>query len=229
MVYIIGSTVLLVIFLFCTLRQIVNPSNRTLTLYADYVCPFCYLEQQSLVEYRQSHPNHPLVNWLPYDIRHQKRTTGGFLDTQYDIGYPEQVHTKISKLAQKHDDGTMLSPADVPLVDSLPAQIVSWYIKHEHPNRWFAFTDRIFTALWCNGEDISDTGVLRNIAEESGLNRNAIDIPLKKADAREQVLTQCAEARHAGVDDVPTLIYESRSLHEVTSANKLAEFIHERG
>ena len=121
----------------------------------------------------------------------------------------------------------MISPADVPLVDSLPAQIASRYVKHEYPDHWFSFNDQIFTALWCNGLNISDTEILCDLAVKCGLNKDAVKTPLREVDAREQLLAQCAEARNAGIDDVPTLIYGNRSLHEVVSANKLTEFIHD--
>ena len=118
------------------------------TLYADYICPFCYLEQQSVAEYRRNQENGFEVDWHPYDIRHQKRGPDGELDENEDIGYPDQVHQEIDRLKQRRDENDMLGLNEVPHVDSLPAQIVSLYVKYERPDQWFEFSDAVFEALW---------------------------------------------------------------------------------
>jgi len=40
-----------------------------LTIYADYVCPFCYLGTRSLAQYREGRDEPLAVEWHPFDLR----------------------------------------------------------------------------------------------------------------------------------------------------------------
>ena len=58
----------------------------TVRVYADYVCPFCYLGYASLDEYRQQREGPLDVEWHPFDLRARKRRPDGSIDDSVDDG-----------------------------------------------------------------------------------------------------------------------------------------------
>ena len=55
-------------------------------IYADYVCPFCYLGTRSLEQYREGRDEPLTVEWHPFDLRHGKRNPDGSIDQEVDDG-----------------------------------------------------------------------------------------------------------------------------------------------
>lgn len=199
--------------------------SETPTLYADYICPFCYLEHRSIERYRQGDRKSQAgfeIDWHPYDLRSDGRGPDGELEESRETGYPERVSEEIARLQERHDVEEMLDPDAVPHVDSLPAQVASLYVESEHPGRWPAFDDALFAALWNEGRDISDEDVLTAIAEDTGMN----DAEVREAPAdgglRDRLFESFAEARERGVTDVPTLVYGERTIREVLSVEEVA-------
>jgi len=54
-------------------------------------------------------------------------------------------------------------------VDSLDAQVASYYVKQEHPEQWLDFDVALLEALWEDARDIGDVDVLADVAEDVGL------------------------------------------------------------
>ena len=61
-------------------------TENTLTMYADYVCPFCYLGEASLSQYREERDAPLEVEWHPFDLRSGKRGPDGEIDTEAEDG-----------------------------------------------------------------------------------------------------------------------------------------------
>ncbi|PWG74138.1 disulfide bond formation protein DsbA, partial [Enterococcus hirae] len=72
-------------------------------------------------------------------------------------------------------------------IDSLPAQIASFYVKQEYPEQWLTFDEAIFNALWQDGRDIGDVEVLKELAEDTGIDADEIELALDDETLREQL------------------------------------------
>jgi len=137
-----------------------------ITVYSDYVCPFCYLGRQSLAEYQATREEPLAVDRHPFDLRADKRTPDGSIDHDADDGkgddYYAQARENVRRLQEQYDvDMAQEIATDV---DSLPAQIVSVRVRETVPASWPAFDDAVFAALWQDGRDIGDRTVLVDIA-----------------------------------------------------------------
>ncbi|MFB6068439.1 MAG: DsbA family protein, partial [Halobacterium sp.] len=81
-------------------------SQPTLTVYSDYVCPFCYLGRQSLERYLATRDAPLTVDWHPFDLRSQKRGPDGEIDHWVDDGkgdaYYEQARENVRRLQEKY-------------------------------------------------------------------------------------------------------------------------------
>ncbi|EMA41362.1 DSBA oxidoreductase [Halococcus morrhuae DSM 1307] len=184
--------------------------SETLTMYADYVCPFCYLGEASLEQYRERRDEPLAVEWHPFDLQSDQRGPDGELDSTADDGkdedYYAQAKENIERLQEEY--GVEMSLSIATDVDSKNAQQAALYVREAHPEKFATFHEAVFDALWQDERDIGDPDVLADIATELGIDaddlRAAID-----ADEREAALEErFAEAKQTGVTGVPTFAYE---------------------
>jgi len=186
--------------------------HETMTVYADYVCPFCYLGKQSLEAYRADRDADLAIDWHPFDLRSDRRGPDGeieSLDVDLDSDYFERVQRNVDKLREQYGADEMLALDAVPDVDSLDTQVASTYVDREHPEAWPAFDEALYEALWTDGRDIGDRDVIADVAESVGLDgeavRSALDDEALRADVFEAFETASQED---GVTGVPTFVYD---------------------
>ncbi|MFB1063497.1 DsbA family protein [Natrinema sp. H-ect4] len=184
-----------------------------LTIYADYVCPFCYLGTRSLAQYREGRDEPLAVEWHPFDLRRGKRNPDGSIDQDVDDGkddeYFEQAKENVRRLQEEY--GVEMAQELAIDVDSFDAQVASWYVKREYPGRWAAFDDSIYTALWQDGRDIGDVDVLADLAEDADLPADEIRDAVADESLRAELEDQFAEAQQQGITGVPTFVSDGRA------------------
>jgi len=185
--------------------------GESITVYSDYVCPFCYLGRESLSRY-QGERDAPLeIDWHPFDLRAGQRGPDGEIDPEADDGkdddYYEQARENVERLAERYDVEMTLELATE--IDSRPAQVVSFHLKQTEPyDRWLAFDVAVFDALWQDGRDIGDPDVLSDLAAEVGIDPETVERALDDPDTQEAVAERFDAARREGVTGVPTFVYE---------------------
>ncbi|MEZ3163399.1 DsbA family protein [Halorubrum sp. RMP-47] len=188
-----------------------SADRQTITVYSDYVCPFCYLGRESLSQYQASRDEELAIDWHPFDLRSQKRRPDGTIDHSVDDGkddeYFEQAKQNVRRLA---DDYGVEMDLDIAAdVDSLPAQIVSYYLREHHDyETWLAFDEAVFAALWEDGEDIGDADLLAELAADAGAEADEVRSALDDETLRETVRERFTEAQREGITGVPTFAYD---------------------
>ncbi|MCL9815616.1 DsbA family oxidoreductase [Natronocalculus amylovorans] len=201
---------------------------ETVTIYSDYVCPFCYLGRASLEQYQNTRTDPVRIDWHPFDLRSQKRNSDGTIDHSVDDGkddtYFEQAKENVRRLADKYDVEMTVEIARE--VDSLPAQLVSYAVKNESPyETWLAFDEAVFVALWEEGKDIGDRSVLKTVAEDVGLEPTIVDDSLSDDTLRETVTEQFVRANQHGVSGVPTFAYDGHAARGAVPPEHLQRLI----
>jgi predicted DsbA family dithiol-disulfide isomerase len=182
-----------------------------ITVYSDYVCPFCYLGRASLQEYQSGRENPLRVDWHPFDLRSGKRNSDGSIDHGADDGkdedYYEQAKENVRRLQEKYDVEMNLELATD--VDSLNAQLLSYHVKGEFGyDQWLALDEALLAALWEDGRDIGDPDALRDIATDAGLDADVVREALEDDALRAQLHDTFQAAQREGVTGVPTFAYE---------------------
>ena len=185
--------------------------SERITVYSDYVCPFCYLGRESLSRYQDTREDELEIDWHPFDLRSQKRNPDGSIDHSVDDGkdddYYEQAKQNVRRLQEQYGVEMTLDIATD--VDSLPAQVASYYVKEHYPyETWLDFDSSIFEALWQEGEDIGDEEVLVELAEDAGVDGDEIRSALRDDSLRADVRDRFTEAQQHGVTGVPTFAYD---------------------
>lgn len=205
-------------------------SDETITVYSDYVCPFCYLGRRSLEEYRDGRAESLEIDWHPFDLRAHKRGPDGEIDHSVDDGkdeaYFEQVRRNVDRLREAYDAEEMLDLDELPDgVDSLSAQVASLYVESEHPDRWLAFDEAVFEALWVDGRDVGDVDVLADVAADVGLDADEIRAAVADEEYRDRLREAFDEAQRHGVTGVPTFAYEGHAARGAVPPEQLERLV----
>ena len=206
--------------------------SEPITVYSDYVCPFCYLGRESLSRYQERREDDLEIDWHPFDLRSGKRGPDGSIDPSVDDAkdedYYEQARENVRRLQERYDAEMELDLATD--VDSLPAQVVSYHLKETRPYAtWLAFDEAVFDALWTEGRDIGDHGVLEDIAEGVGVDRPVVGEALGDEDLRERVREKFSEAQRQGVTGVPTFVHDRYAARGAVPPEQLERLVEGSG
>ena len=190
-------------------------ATETITVYSDYVCPFCYLGRRSLDAY-QSEREEPLrIEWRPFDLRAGKRNPDGSIDHAADDtkgdAYYEQARQNVRRLREEYGAEEMALDLATE-VDSLPAQLVSVAVREAYDyDTWLAFDEAVFEALWHDGRDIGAAEALVDIAVDVGVDPDDVRAALDDDDRRETLHEQFEGAQSQGVTGVPTFVADGHA------------------
>ena len=203
-------------------------TDESITVYSDYVCPFCYLGRQSLDRYQDGREEELDVDWRPFDLRSGKRRPDGTIDHDVDDGkddaYFEQASENVRRLADQYD--VEMAQEIAREVDSLPAQVVSYYLKEHHPyETWLAFDEAVFEALWVDGRDIGDRDLLVDLAEEVGVDGDEVRSALDDDDLRSTLSQRFLDAKNRGVSGVPTFAYDGHAARGAVPPEQLRRLV----
>lgn len=200
-------------------------TNDSLRVYADYVCPFCYLGRRVLDRALEEHSDPPAVEWHPFDLRANRRNSAGELvvEEQQDEAYFEQAWQNVERLAAEY--GLAVPDQADREVDSLGAQQVSLFVQDEYPDRWRDFDDAVYRAHWQEHRDISDPDVLGELAEEVGLPDETHRSALADQEVQSRLEAAFTEARRDGVTGVPTFVFGDDALRGAVPPQQLRELL----
>ncbi|WP_418281844.1 DsbA family oxidoreductase [Halorubrum sp. DTA98] len=205
-----------------------EPAADAITVYSDYVCPFCYLGRESLSLYRAARDEPLAVDWHPFDLRAGKRGPDGEIDHDVDDGkdddYYAQARENVRRLQERYD--VEMAQEIAVEVDSLPAQLVSLRVKEEYPDAWPTFDDAVFDALWVDGRDIGDADVLIDLADDvEGIDEGVVEAALADDDLRERIDELFDAARQQGVTGVPTFAYDGHAARGAVPPEQLRRLV----
>ena len=190
-------------------------ATGTITVYSDYVCPFCYLGRRSLDAYCAEREAPLEIEWRPFDLRAGKRDADGSIDHDADDGkdeaYFEQARKNVRRLREEYGADEMELDLATE-VDSLPAQLVSVAVRDAYGyDTWLDFDEAVFEALWHEGRDIGDEAVLVDLAEDAGVDPDDVTRALADDDRRAALRDRFDEARSAGITGVPTFVADGHA------------------
>ena len=199
-----------------------------ITVYSDYVCPFCYLGRHSLAQYQDEREADLVIDWHPFDLRAGKRNPDGSIDHDVDDGkdedYYEQAKENVRRLQEQYDVEMDLELSRD--IDSLSAQIASVRVRDEYDyDTWLDFDWAIFEALWTESRDIGESDVLIDLAEDTGVDPDDVRAALDDDDLRERVRTLFDDAKRQGVSGVPTFTYDGYAARGAVPPEQLRRLV----
>lgn len=183
----------------------------TLTVFSDYVCPFCYLGRASLEQYQASRDDPLDVTWHAFDLRGHKRGEDGEIRDDVDDGkddaYFEQARENVRRLSEEYD--VEIDFDAVPDIDSWNAQQAALYVRDEETEAFEAFDDALFEAYWTDYRDIGDVDVLADLAGSvDGLDADAVRDAATDEEWADRLRAEFREGKQFGITGVPTFVYD---------------------
>ena len=205
--------------------------SETLTVYADPICPFCYLGRASLETYLDSTDDPPEIRWRQFDLQGYKRAPDGTVREDVDDGkdeaYFEQAKQNVERLREKYDV-EMCDFEDVPDVDSWDAQQASLFVEQTaSPETFRAFYEGLFAAYWRDGRNIEDPGVLATLAEDAGIDPESIRAAIDDQTLESELRERFAEGQQLGISGVPTFVYGEHAARGAVPPEHLARLVGE--
>lgn len=199
-----------------------------ITVYSDYVCPFCYLGRESLDRYQDTREQPVRIDWQPFDLQSHKRGPDGVIDHSVEDGkddeYFEQAREGVRRLQEQYGVEMELELASD--VDSLNAQVAAFHVERAADyETWLAFDEAIFAALWQDGRDIGDPDVLVDLAADVGIDGDEIRAALDDDALRGTVRDRFEAAQREGVTGVPTFAYDGHAARGAVPPEQLRRLV----
>lgn len=189
-------------------------------VWSDFVCPFCMIAEQPLLEAVQASGQEINIEWMPFELRPYPTATLRPEDTYLQTVWPQAVYP----LADQHGVRIQL-----PSVSPQPHTGLAWegYQFARAQGKAGEYNDRMLKAFFQEDQDIGDTEVLTRLAGEIGLDEPAFRQSLEQRRYRERHQQALETARAMGVTAVPTIVIGSRRFSGVQSRDVLLQALHD--
>ena len=180
-----------------------------LDIFADPVCPWCYVGKANLDRALEAHPDHPFaVAWHPFQLNPDMPAEGvdkrQYLAARF--GGEDQLDQLHARLA------AMASAAGVEMDPDKPSRIPNTLNAHRLIH-WAGLEQRqtpvvaaLMRAYWRDGRDIGAAEVLADIAAGTGMDRAVVARLLASDADRDDIAARDLDARKKGVTAVPTFL-----------------------
>ncbi|MCW2858770.1 MAG: oxidoreductase [Actinoallomurus sp.] len=181
-------------------------SDVNVEIFADVVCPWCYLGRARFRTAAEVFGGDAVVTWRPFQL--DPGATGGGLTSELmadRFGGP-------AKVAEMHEQMRgLLAAENLPYE---PEKAISANTRDAHrvialageAGVQDAVVDRLFRAYHAEGRDLNDHGTLAELAAEAGL--DGVAAMLAAGDGGTAVTEQIERARAMGVSGVPFFVFE---------------------
>lgn len=190
-----------------------------LTLFTDYICPFCYIGDLRLNKLRRDYD--VMVNFRFIEIHPDTPVEGASVDT---LDYPPEQWTEMMEgLAEMAREEQVEFAPQRRLANSHRALLLAEAAKQAGADTFYALHDSLYQAYFVHGRNIGDADVLMELASESGLDEDFVERAWHSSD-NEQVLRQNLQmAVQAGVTGTPTFFIGKQRLTGAVAVDRLRE------
>ncbi len=179
-----------------------NPKLK-LTVYSDYICPWCYAGQGVVEKLKADYDID--VDWRPFYLRPDTPPEG------MDIpDYVQQARAKGSeeRLEQIAKSYGLKFVSVRRFYNTRLAHEATEYARRQ--GKAEQFHRIVFRQVYADGLDISRWDVLRAAAVEAGLDADEMQRMVEGGDFTKEVAGQVREAYDLGVTGVPTYVFNDR-------------------
>lgn len=176
--------------------------SKTIEIYADFICPWCYISLERLIRLAKERPVR--LHWNPYLLRPDIPAAGVPLSAILPPDRLERAEAAVREATQA---------AGLPL--NRPALVPSTRQAHEigflaeAKGLGDEYHQATFRAYFAQARNIGDPEVLAGIGEELGMARDEILEVLHTGRYRDEVDRATDNAFERGIHSVPTFIFGS--------------------
>ncbi len=190
-----------------------------LTLFTDYICPFCYIGDLRLLHLQKDYE--VLINFRFIEIHPDTPPQGTTVDS-LDYSHEQWQGMMDGLVEMAQEEGVTLAPVKL-LANSHRALLLAEAVKKEGRAIFYKFNQTLYEKYFLQGEDIGDEEVLRNIAQDSGVSEDVIDKAWPDPEYEKTLKMNMSMAVKAGVTGTPTFFIGQQRLTGAVSTAKLRQ------
>jgi predicted DsbA family dithiol-disulfide isomerase len=189
------------------------------TVYSDYICPFCYVGHHRLQRLRDSYDLK--INWCFLEIHPETSVDGEAIDS---LDYPsEQWQQMMSNLERiTNEENIPLSKLTF-ITNSKDALLLSEAAKQCGREIFYNCHEKLFTAYFVGGHNIGDRNVLRDIATSCGINETVIESAWTDDTYQQSLINNFHSARQHNIESVPSFVFGDKILTGVVAESSFRE------
>lgn len=174
-----------------------------ISVWSDYVCPFCYLELSSLDRLKEEFGDEVTIDWRAFELRPDPVPT---LDP--DGEYLHRVWGQsVYPMAESRGMALRLPPVQPRSRKAFEAAEFA-----REAGRFADMHEALFRAFFQAGRDLADTGTLVEIGSSIGLDREELRQALDDGRFTGKVLADERQAEEIGIRGVPAIVMSKDEL-----------------
>lgn len=187
-----------------------------ITIWSDFVCPFCYIGATHLEQALENfeHADEVDIEYKSFQLEpgatYEPDKT--YLEAMVDRknASEEQIQQLIDQLDEMATNaGLEYNFDDMKLTDTFPAHRVFQYAKEE--GKGIEYFNKLYEAYFTNGELISDPDFLTQVASEIGLDENRVkEILENEKEYDKEVVQDIYQASQIGAQGVPFFVFNNK-------------------
>ncbi len=189
------------------------------TVYSDYICPFCYVGHHRLMRLRDSYELK--INWRFLEIHPETSAEGEPVDSlQYPSEQWQKMLANLTRIAE--EENIPLSQLTF-ITNSKDALLLSEASKQCGRETFYALHEKLFKAYFVEGKNIGNKNTLKEIALANGIDEKIIESAWADDVHQKQLLSNFESARAHNVQSVPSFIFGQKVLSGVVAESVFRE------
>ena len=190
-----------------------NLPELKITVFSDYICPFCYVGHHRLMRLRDEYDLK--INWCFIEIHPETSPEGEPVAT---LEYPsEQWNQLMQNLeAVAKEEGIAMAEHSF-TTNSKDALLLSEAAKEQGRETFYALHEKLFTAFFVDSRNIGDRNILCELATECGIGSDVIEQAWQDKKYQQRILSSYHAAREHEIQAVPSFIFGERKLTGVVT------------
>ena len=190
-----------------------NVAELRVTVFSDYICPFCYVGHHRLKRLRDTYGLK--INWRFIEIHPETSADGEpVASLDYPSSHWDELMQNLEAVAREED---------IPIAEhsfttnSRDALLLAEAAKESGREKFYDLHEKLFTAFFVDCKNIGDRNILRKIADSSGIHTDAVESAWHDEKYQQRIMSNYRAARTLDIQAVPSFIFGERKLTGVVS------------
>jgi len=183
------------------------------TVYSDYICPFCYVGHHRLLRLRDCYDLK--INWCFLEIHPETTALGEPIDS---LDYPseqwQQMLANVERIAR--EENIPLSKLSF-ITNSKDALLLAEAAKTCGRDTFYKLHEKLFSAYFVDAVNIGSRKKLTEIAQSCGIDTTTIESAWNDVQFKSRLLANFKSARKHNIQSVPSFIFGDKVLTGVVT------------
>ncbi len=190
-----------------------------ITVFSDYICPFCYLGHHRLMRLNDSYDLK--INWCFLEIHPETSTDGEPVD---NLDYPSEQWQKMLDNLERiaHEENIPFAKLTF-ITNSKDALLLSETTKQCGREIFYDLHEKLFHAYFVEGENIGDRKCLRKIAKACYVPEEVIETAWSDSKYQKRLTDNFNTARQYNIQSVPSFVLGDKVLTGVVAESVFRE------